>query len=57
MATPNDEKQYSFELDVAESANDFGQLSGTYSIVCGMLTDGVCDGFLIFILFVEYGCG
>lgn len=34
VATPNAEKQYSFELDVAESAKDFGQLSGIYSLVC-----------------------
>ena len=34
VATPNSEKQYSFELDVAESAKDFGQLSGTYLLVC-----------------------
>ena len=33
VATPNGEKQYTFELDVAESAKDFGQLSGTYSMV------------------------
>lgn len=33
VATPNAGKQYSFELDVAESAKDFGKLSGTYSLV------------------------
>ena len=33
VATPDDSKLYSFELDVAESAKDFGQLSGTYSLV------------------------
>lgn len=35
VATPKSEsnKQYSFELDVAESAKDFGQLSGTYLMV------------------------
>lgn len=36
MATPDANKQYSFELDVAESAKDFGQLSGTYSLVRGV---------------------
>ncbi len=33
VATPNSDKQYSFELDVADSAKDFGQLSGIYSMV------------------------
>ena len=36
VATPNAEKQYSFELDVADSAKDFGQLSGTYLLVSTM---------------------
>jgi len=33
VATPNSKKVYSFEVDVAESAKDFGQLSGTYDMV------------------------
>ena len=33
MATSNDKKEYSFEMDVAEVAKDFGHLSGTYSMV------------------------
>lgn len=33
VATPNGDKQYTFSLDVAESAKDFGQLSGAYSMV------------------------
>ena len=34
VATPDADKQYSFELDVADSAKDFGQFSGSYSMVC-----------------------
>ena len=41
VATPNSNKQYSFELDVAESAKDFGRLSGTYSLVCVYRGQGV----------------
>ena len=33
VATPDSEKVYTFEMDVAESAKDFGQLSGTYDMV------------------------
>ena len=48
VATPNSDKQYSFELDVADSAKDFGQLSGMYSLVREFRTQfkrgvGVCD--------------
>lgn len=43
VATPNSEKQYSFELDVAESVKEFGQLSGSYSLVCtSALDEHVC---------------
>ncbi len=33
VVTPTSEKLYSFELDVAGAASDFGDLSGTYSMV------------------------
>ena len=33
VATANDNQQYSFELDIAEAATDFGQMSGTYTLV------------------------
>lgn len=32
---PNEDKQYSFELDVKEAAQDFGDLSGSYLMVGG----------------------
>ena len=38
VATANSEKQYLFEIDVAEAASDFGQLSGTYDLVNYIIT-------------------
>ncbi len=33
VATPDDSKEYTFELDVAESAKEFAMTSGTYTLV------------------------
>ncbi len=33
VATPSADKLYTFEVDIAESAKDFGQLSGNYEMV------------------------
>ena len=43
VATPDSNKQYTFELDVAESAKEHAMTSGTYSLViCGCMCM-VCD--------------
>ncbi len=40
VATPTSENKYVFDLDVAEAATDFGQLSGTYDMVGVVVASG-----------------
>ena len=40
VATPDSDKLYTFKVDIAESANDFGQLSGTYKMVSSVYFRG-----------------
>ena len=51
MATADSKDVYSFELDVADAASDFGKQSGTFNVVCVCVC--VCVIAFIFYTYVN----